>query len=296
MALSAALAAELCSAIGSATGQTFALVREESAGGGCINRSQILLGQDGRRFFLKLNRAEKADMFAAEAEGLAELARADAIRVPQPIAHGVSGAEAWLVLEHLELGGRGSSAELGRRLAALHRKSNSYFGWHRHNTIGATHQPNTPSHDWIAFYREQRLKFQLNLARSNGAGQRLLANGERLLADLAAFFPGYAPSPSLLHGDLWGGNYGYAQGEPVLFDPAVYYGDREADLAMTELFGGFPTDFYAAYREAWPLDPGYSRRRELYNLYHVLNHYNMFGGGYGSQAGAMLERLLAELR
>lgn len=296
MALAGTLATALCGAISDATGQDFALAREEPAGGGCINRSQVLLGQDGRRYFLKLNRAEKADMFAAEAEGLAELARAGAIRVPLPIAHGVSGAEAWLVLEHLQLGGRGSGTELGRRLAALHRSSNPHFGWHRHNTIGATHQPNTPGPDWLRFLRDQRLKFQLDLAQSNGAGHRLLTNGERLLADLGAFFSGYDPLPSLLHGDLWGGNYGYAHGEPVLFDPAVYYGDREADLAMTELFGGFSGDFYAAYREVWPLDPGYGQRRDLYNLYHVLNHFNLFGGGYGGQAGTMLERLLAQIR
>ena len=111
---------------------------------------------------------------------------------------------------------------------------------------------------------------------------------------LADFFPGYSPRPSLLHGDLWGGNFAYADGEPVLFDPAVYFGDREADLAMTELFGGFPAAFYAAYREAWPLDPGYGVRKTLYNLYHVLNHYNLFGGSYADQAEAMATRLLAE--
>ncbi|MFA5083044.1 MAG: fructosamine kinase family protein, partial [Hydrogenophilaceae bacterium] len=109
-------------------------------------------------------------------------------------------------------------------------------------------------------------------------------------------FPGYRPVPSLLHGDLWGGNYGYASGEPVLFDPAVYYGDREADLAMTELFGGFPASFYDAYREAWPLDDGYATRKTLYNLYHVLNHFNLFGGGYAGQAERMVGRLLAECR
>ena len=111
---------------------------------------------------------------------------------------------------------------------------------------------------------------------------------------LPAFFQGYRPEPSLLHGDLWGGNAAFADGEPVVFDPAVYYGDREADLAMTELFGGFGADLQAAYREAWPLDSGYAVRKTLYNLYHVLNHFNMFGGGYASQAEAMIERLLAE--
>jgi len=287
---------DIAEAISHATGQPFIPARQVSAGGGCINRAHTLLGQDGRRFFLKSNTADKEAMFAAEAEGLAELAQSGTIRVPQAIAHGVTGTEAWLVLEYLDLGGRGSSTDLGHRLAALHRTTQSNFGWHRDNTIGATHQPNEPCADWIHFYRDQRLGFQLDLARRNGAGRRLLDNGERLRADLEVFFRGYKPVPSLLHGDLWGGNFAFANGEPVLFDPAVYFGDREADIAMTELFGGFSGDFYGAYRQAWPLDPGYGVRRTLYNLYHIINHYNLFGGGYGSQAEQMTTRLLAEIR
>lgn len=296
MTLQGRLAADIAEAIGSATGQAFVLSGQASASGGCINRSQTLHGRDGRRFFLKLNSSDKADMFAAEAEGLETLAQCGALRVPQPIAWGTSGDTAWLVQEHLDLGGRGSGADLGQRLARLHRTSSTAYGWHRDNTIGATHQPNTPTPDWISFYRQHRLGFQLDLARRHGASKRLLQDGERLQADLAAFFPGYAPVPSLLHGDLWGGNYAYADGEPVLFDPAVYFGDREADLAMTELFGGFPGDFYAVYRQAWPLDPGYAVRRTLYNLYHVINHFNLFGGGYGRQAEQMMGQLLAEIR
>jgi len=290
------LTEDLAEAISSVTGLPFLPARQDPAGGGCINQAHTLQGQDGRRFFLKTNTADKADMFAAEAEGLAALAQSNTIRVPQAIAHGVTGTAAWLVLEHLNLGGRGSSIDLGHQLAALHRTTQSAFGWHRDNTIGATHQPNEPCADWIHFYRDRRLGFQLGLARRNGASRRLLDNGERLQADLAAFFTGYVPIPSLLHGDLWGGNFAFADGEPVLFDPAVYYGDREADIAMTELFGGFSSDFYGAYRQAWPLDPGYGVRRTLYNLYHIINHFNLFGGGYGSQAEQMASRLLAEIR
>lgn len=295
MPLQGSLATEISQAIDTATGRKFLLVREGAAGGGCINQSLSLTGQDGRRFFVKLNSAEKAEMFAAEADGLLELARTGAIRVPHPIAHGTTDGQAWLVLEYLALGGHGSGAELGQRLAALHRVSRETFGWHRDNTIGATPQPNSPASDWVDFYREQRLGHQLHLAQCHGAGKRLLQDGERLMARLEAFFPGYSPAPSLLHGDLWGGNFAYAGGEPVLFDPAVYFGDREADLAMTELFGGFPSDFYSAYGESWPLDRGYAVRRTLYNLYHVLNHFNLFGGGYGHQAEQMLGRLLAEI-
>lgn len=296
MTLRGRLAADIAEAIGGATGQAFVLSGQASVSGGCINRGQALHGRDGRRFFLKLNRDDQVDMFAAEAEGLEALAQCGAIRVPRPVAWGTTDGTAWLVLEYLDLGGRGSGADLGQRLAALHRTSSTAYGWHRDNTIGATRQPNTPTPDWISFYRQHRLGFQLDLARRNGASRRLLQDGERLQSDLEAYFPGHVPIPSLLHGDLWGGNYAYAHGEPVLFDPAVYFGDREADLAMTELFGGFSGDFYTAYRETWPLDPGYAVRRTLYNLYHVINHFNLFGGGYGRQAEQMLGQLLAEIR
>jgi fructosamine-3-kinase len=168
------------------------------------------------------------------------------------------------------------------------------FGLERDNAIGASAQPNAPSRDWVVFWRAQRLGFQLDLAARNGHVGRILDRGGRLLERLDAFFAGYTPRPSLLHGDLWGGNRGtLANGTPVIFDPAVYYGDREADLAMTRLFGGFGPRFYAAYEDAWPLDAGAAGRRDLYNLYHVLNHLNQFGGGYRTQAEGMIDRLLA---
>jgi fructosamine-3-kinase len=201
------------------------------------------------------------------------------------------------VLEHLELrpaDDKGMRA-LGRNLARLHRVTARRHGWDRDNTIGSTPQINTPADDWIAFWRERRLSFQLKLAASKGHAARLSASGERLIEKLPAFFEGYTPVPSLLHGDLWSGNAAMdADGKPVIFDPAVYYGDREADLAMTELFGGFPHSFYAAYRTEYPLDAGYETRKQLYNLYHVLNHLNLFGGGYGAQAERMIEQLLAQ--
>lgn len=295
MAAEAGLAASLAEAISAATGARFVPRSSRGAGGGCINTAQAVQGEDGRRYFVKLNDAHRLDMFQAEAEGLAEILASGAIRAPQPISHGIAGGQAYLVLEYLELGGGGCAATLGRRLAELHRQRCGRFGWRRDNTIGSTPQENAPDDDWLVFYRHRRLAYQYRLAGNNGAPRRLLEQGERLMGGLAGLFPGYRPSPSLLHGDLWGGNYGYAQGEPVLFDPAVYYGDREADLAMTELFGGFPGDFHAAYREAWPLDPGYRVRKTLYNLYHVLNHFNLFGGGYLGQAQSMTQALLAEL-
>lgn len=286
--------AEIEAAIGAASGQPFVRERHAIQGGGCINRGLSLIGADGRRFFTKLNNIEKLEMFEAEADGLRELAATGAIRVPTPLVSGSGGKQAFLVMEWLDLGGRGRPEQLGRQLARLHRHSQAEFGWWRDNHIGATPQQNAPLPDWIDFYRERRLRPQLERARHNAMPRRLSQRGERLLARLEGFFPGYRPAPSLLHGDLWGGNHGYVDGAPALFDPAVYFGDREAELAMTELFGGYPEAFYAAYREAWPLDPGYRVRKRLYNLYHVLNHFNLFGGGYAAQAAAMIDKLLAE--
>lgn len=283
----------LAERIGAATGEPFAVASRRAVGGGDINQAEMLVGNDGRRFFVKLNRADRLDMFEAEAEGLAELA--SAVRVPEPVCTGVEGPRAYLVLEFMELGGRGDVAELGRQLAAMHRRGQPSYGWRRDNTIGSTTQPNNWMTGWIDFLRRRRLGYQLELASRHGAPRGLIGQGERLLDRLEDFFPGYRPEPSLLHGDLWGGNYGFAGGVPVLFDPAVYYGDRETDLAMTELFGGFPAAFYSAYDEAWPIDPGYGTRKTLYNLYHILNHFNLFGGGYVGQAERMIGRLLAEL-
>jgi protein-ribulosamine 3-kinase len=285
----------IADAITAATNAPFLVGAQRFAGGGCISTAQALEGRDGRRYFVKLNDAARVRMFEAEAEGLAEILASGTLRAPRPICHGEAEGRAWLVLEHLDLGGRGSAAALGQRLAAMHRHTASRYGWSRDNTIGSTPQDNTPAEDWTEFFRERRLGPQYALAARNGARRRLMQEGERLMAGLSGLMGGHRPAPSLLHGDLWGGNYGYAAGEPVIFDPAVYYGDREADLAMTELFGGYPAEFYAAYREAWPLDPGYGVRKTLYNLYHILNHYNLFGGGYLGQAEGMTEALLAEL-
>ncbi len=282
--------------ISQARGRGLRLEAPRPVGGGCINAAYVV-ASEGERFFVKTNAASGVEMFEAEAQGLQEIASSGAVRAPCPICWGGTGEGAYLVLEYLDLGGRGGGERLGEKLAGMHRHTRSCFGWHRDNTIGSTPQINTESADWVAFWRDQRLGFQLDLAARNGYGGRLQHKGERLLADIGALFAGYSPRPSLLHGDLWSGNYAVDRaGEPVIFDPAVYYGDREADLAMTELFGGFAAGFYAAYRDAWPLDPGYEVRKVLYNLYHILNHLNLFGGGYGSQAEHMADRLLAQIR
>jgi fructosamine-3-kinase len=263
------------------------------ASGGCIHAS-FLVSTSAGRIFVKLNAPRLADAFAAEADGLAAL-RAAGIRAPEPIAHGTAAGHAFLALERLELGGREDFAALGRALAALHRSTGERFGWTRDNYIGATAQRNARTASWSEFWRGQRLAPQLALALANGHAE-IRKPLEKLCEALPQFLAGHAPEASLLHGDLWRGNAGFvAGGGPVVFDPAVYRGDRETDLAMTELFGGFPGSFYAAYAEAWPLEPGYATRKHLYNLYHLLNHLNLFGGGYLGQVRATLGLLLRAL-
>jgi len=253
--------------------------------GGCIHRC-YRASLKGRRVFLKVNDARFADAFAAEADGLAAL-RAAGCRAPEPVSHGASGAESYLLMEFVELKSRGDYAALGRMLAALHEHHGESFGWARDNYIGATPQKNDRSASWAEFWRERRLGPQLALAKRNGHVIDV--------ARVCDLLEKHNPAPSLLHGDLWRGNAGFLvagenAGAPVLFDPAVYYGDREADLAMTELFGGFAPEFYSAYG---PLPAGYETRKHLYNLYHLLNHLNLFGGGYLAQVKSTL-RLLAD--
>ena len=265
--------------------------------GGDISSAWRLDAPD-QSLFLKTGPSSSYEMFAAEAEGLQELAQANAVRVPAVLAYGEHAGSAFIALEWLQFGNADSACErlLGQQLAALHRTTKPQCGWHRDNTIGLTPQHNPWSDDWVEFFREHRLGYQLELAARNGFTGDLQTAGERLLKRLPIFFENYNPVESLLHGDLWGGNWSCSEGPPVIFDPAVYYGDREADLAMTELFGGFGSDFYSAYRSAYPLNDGYAVRKVLYNLYHILNHFNLFGGGYLSQAQAMMQRLLSEVR
>ena len=288
------LLAALQTSVSDAAG-SFRIERATPVAGGCIHRCLLLEG-GGRRYFAKTNARSELGNFAAEADGLAALSAAGA-RVPVPLCQGQAGEQAFLVLEHLELRANGDYAALGRALAAIHSVHGEFFGWRRDNYIGRTPQLNRRSPSWSEFWREARLGPQLELARENGLGKSLLKKGEQLFGAVPGLLSGRAPAASLLHGDLWSGNAGFlADGTPVFFDPAVYWGDREADLAMTELFGGFPQDFYSAYAEAAPVDRGYAVRKTLYNLYHVLNHANLFGGGYVAQAERMIERLLVEVR
>ena len=263
--------------------------------GGSINESHRWHSSAGP-LFVKVAPAAARAMFEAEAEGLEELRRANAVRVPRVLGIASTETEVALTLEWIEFGSasRASRTALGEQLASQHRIAAAAFGWHRDNTIGSTPQLNRWSDDWRSFFRERRLQPQLDLARANGFRGRLQEQGEALLDRLDRLLPQSAEPPSLLHGDLWGGNWATdVLGRPVIFDPAVYFGDRVADVAMTRMFGGFGPEFYAAYAAAWPLPVDVETRSELYNLYHVLNHLNLFGGGYLSQALGMIDRLLS---
>lgn len=283
--------------IESVTGTKFKLQNARPLAGGDINSAYCLQGAS-QSYFVKLNQPDKTDMFAAEAAGLSELAATNTVRIPKPVAQGKTDGHAFLVLEYVEFGpsNAASQRQFGQQLALMHQQRQHYFGWHRDNTIGSTPQPNTQKTDWIEFWRSQRLQHQLHLAANKGYRGHLQTSGAHLCDKLGGFFDSYQPHPSLLHGDLWGGNAATdKQGNPIMFDPACYYGDKEADLAMTELFGGFGTDFYAAYNDFYPLDKGYANRKTLYNLYHILNHLNLFGSGYQNQAETMILRLLSEI-
>ena len=288
---------QIDTSLSDALGEPFFTQQRESVSGGCISTTLRIDGPDFP-VFLKLGQASDEPMFDAEADALQAIAATNTVRVPAVIARGTACGRAWLAIEFIETGrpAPDAAAHLGEQLAGLHSATGSQFGWHRDNWIGATPQRNTPEQDWPQFFAEHRLRAQLELAAGNGLSQSVVDRGYRLAAALPAIFADYAPSPSLRHGDLWGDNWACdLSGQPFIFDPASYYGDRDADLAMTELFGGFPDSFYRAYDTVLPRAPGYPLRRELYNLYHVLNHFNLFGGGYVAQAGTMIKRLLAEV-
>lgn len=243
----------------------------------------------GERFFLKLGAATHP--FDAEAHALREIVASGTLRAPRPVAHGVAQNQGFLLLEWIDLQPNGNWHAAGAQLAAMHAVVSSGFGWVRDNTIGASVQFNSPCAPWAEFWRERRLRPQFQLAGRNGlsalAGleERACAASDDLLAE-------HAPSAALLHGDLWRGNLAFdARGAPVVFDPSTYHGDPETDLAMTRLFGGFPSAFYVAYDAARPRRAGAAERLRLYQLYHVLNHANLFGGGYVAQACALVAAL-----
>jgi protein-ribulosamine 3-kinase len=283
--------------LGAQMGSECAPEPQTAVSGGSIHRSYRWRCGDAI-LFVKV--ADDGDAtLAAEAAGLEALAKSQAVRVPRVMARGTAGRSAFLAMEWIESRPAGRAAEhlLGVQLAAQHRVTAAQFGFATDNFIGRMPQPNGRLPDWTEFFRERRLRHQLALSAQRSFAPLLEQSGARLLESVGALLAGHRPQASLLHGDLWAGNWlASVQDEPVVFDPAVYYGDREADLAMTHLFGGFGRAFYEAYETEAPLPAGHAVRAELYNLYHLLNHANLFGGGYARQARASIDRLLAEVR
>ncbi len=256
-------------------------------GGGSIADAQKIRLKSGREFFLKTG-AQDRRMFPKEANGLRELRKSGAIRVPEALLV----TDELLLLEFIPAArpGGGFFERFGRQFAQLHRLSADSFGFYEDNFIGSTVQLNIPlagaASDWVKFYWENRLAFQFRLAEKNGfADDEMRKLFQKLENKIDGILLGSEEPPALLHGDLWSGNFlADSQNQPVIIDPAVYYGHREADLAMTKLFGGFDAGFYAAYRECFPLPAGYDYRENIYKLYHVLNHLNLFGRSYYDQA------------
>jgi fructosamine-3-kinase len=267
--------------------------RFESVAGGSINRAAIV-HTTGGTFFVKGNSRPIPDQFEREVEGLAALAAADSgLVVPAPIAWEAT----FLVLEHVPSGRQAADydEQMGRGLAALHATraldgKPPRFGFEHDNYCGATPQPNPWESEWIPFYREHRLRHMVELAAADrgwSSGDR--ATFDRLLDRLDDLLVG--GEPALIHGDLWSGNAHVGpNGEASIIDPAAYFGHREAELGMMSLFGGFARRVWDAYDEAMPLEPGWRERLPLYELYHVLNHYVLFGGGYGSKAVSIASR------
>lgn len=276
--------------ISEVTGTDFICDDIREVSGGDTHRAYKI--SDGRkRYFVKTNTIDAVDNFATEASGLQSLSQCNKIRIPNPICHGIAGDASFLVLEHITLkdGNPQSWFELGKRLAELHRcEDHGRYGCECNNYVGKTPQDNHWEQDWASFFAEHRIGHMLQLLANNGIQ---FVDIDHAVDLTKQSLKNHCPKASRLHGDLWQGNVGFFKDRPVIFDPAFYYGDRETDLAMTELFGRFPASFYQGYNEVWQIDKDYSQRRDLYQLYHILNHALMFGGNYTQSAQATIRKL-----
>lgn len=269
------------------------VVENSSIGGGCIADARKIRTESGREYFIKSYSGTGNSILRNEANGLKELGKARAVRIPDVIYFD----EHYLVLEYINTGKRGRkfSQEFGRQFAEMHKLTSEQFGFFENNFIGATPQINLPQKDnWLDFYWEHRLLYQFKLAEKNGY---VTPDFNQIFIEFEKRVPGILgeskEKPCVLHGDLWSGNFMIDEyGSPVLIDPAVYYGNREADLGMTRLFGGFDIEFYSSYNESFPLAEGWEYRIDIYKLYHVLNHLNLFGTGYLSQAKSIINNYI----
>ena len=280
--------------IASEIGKPVRLVNRSVTHGGCIHQTEIVETDNGMRFFVKTNDTAASDIFEREAEGLQAMEATQAIRIPKVIGYGSSGSVLFLVLEAIESIARRHDffASMGQQLAQMHKMGRSEkFGFESDNYLGSAIQENEWSEDWVRFWQQRRLGFQFEWARKNGYSDSEFNHlSDRMIGRCSAWLKSDV-EPSLLHGDLWSGNFMVGEaGEPVLIDPAVYYGHREAEFGMTTLFGGFDDSFYAAYQEVFPPTEGFEERVELYRLYHVLNHLNLFGASYRSDCLRIMKK------
>jgi len=281
------------SEISAATGQSCIIKSGNSGfgGGGGASVGSLIDEVSGVRYFYKSGSLFSYEMLNAEFEGVKEMFETNTIKVPRPICKGTSSGNSFVVFEYLAIGGPGSMAEMGKQLAAMHRctSPNQKFGFRINNTCGATFQPNNWEDSWAEFFDKHRLNYMLERSESEGA---FFAKKEQLREKVFQILSKHSPAPSLVHGDLWSGNKGFSDGKPVIFDPATYYGDREVDIAMSHLFGSFGSSFYEAYDNEWKIPEGFEKRKTIYNLYHILNHYVLFGGSYLGQAESMITQIL----
>jgi len=295
-------ASDISRSLAQTLGKTQKFIRWQAVSGGSIHQAWHVESNVGQHYFIKTNKASNLKMFETEAKGLKELENnlrpKNPIRVPRVYDMGSNEDYAWLVLAYIPFSSHTpqSESKLGRGLALLHQQTSPTFGLNHHNVIGSTPQINTPEISWLDFFAKHRLQIQFDLAKKRGFYAQIENEAESTLGALPQLLEHHNPNPSLLHGDLWHGNAACDNHDnPIIFDPAIYYGDRECDLAMTELFGGFSSHFYAAYNDVYPLEQDQQQRKQLYNLYHMLNHANIFAGAYIKQCQSMMRQLVQGL-
>lgn len=267
--------------------------RAELKGGD--SHQSFVIRDDAKRYFVKTAPLVSPPYLEQEADGLEALAKTQTVATPSVICRGVASHQGeqteYLVLQHIKFidGSPEQWHQLGENIARLHKLASlDSFGWQRDNYIGRTPQINTSLRDWATFYAEQRIGVMLDKLNAQGV---TLGNTDDIVDRVLAKLKHHQPTPSLLHGDLWSGNVGFNHHRPYLYDPAIYVGDRETDLAMTELFGGFPEHFYNAYNQAFPLSEGYIQRKDIYQLYHILNHAVLFHAHYVNMAKSAIKGL-----
>lgn len=288
------------------TGMNFNIQQRHEVAGGDVNIAYVVEGianpniKNGvynstqKKYFVKINNKDKLALFDAELDNLKHITNLTPFQTTTPITLGTTLDKSFFVLDHkcISLSRTENWYQLGKQLADMHlNTTHGQFGWHQDNYIGNTLQINRWQSNWRTFFSEQRIGWQLQLLAEKSIKIGDINHIIKICHDLLLH---HNTKPCLVHGDLWQGNVGFVNSQPIIYDPACYYGDREVDLAMTELFGAFPNEFYQGYEQAYPLDNGYHQRKMVYNFYHILNHVNMFNHDYLEQAKSTLARIISE--